>query len=57
MALAAQPLLEIVDETPARAYVDMDMDAPLWGVGANEERYVDGGEGVGIKGDLDVEDE
>jgi len=43
LALAAQPLLEIVDETPARAYVDMDMDAPLWGVGANEERYVDGG--------------
>ena len=57
LALAAQPSLEIVDETPARAHDDMDLDAPLWEQDINEEEYVDAGEGVGIEGDLDVEDE
>jgi hypothetical protein len=55
--LLATVVLEIENETPARAHVDMDLDAPLWEVDANEEKYVDDGEGVGIKGDLDVEDE
>jgi hypothetical protein len=53
----ATVVLEIENETPARAHVDMDLDPPLWEVDANEEKYVDDGEGVGIKGDLDVEDE
>jgi hypothetical protein len=44
----ATVVLEIENETPARAHVDMDLDAPLWEVDANEEKYVDDGEGVGI---------
>jgi hypothetical protein len=55
--LAVQPTLEIVDETPAGAHDDMDLDAPLWEHDANEFEYMDAGEGVGIEGDLDVEDE
>jgi hypothetical protein len=51
---AAQPSLEIVEETPAD---DMDLDAPLWEHDPNEGEYVDGGEGVVIEGDLDVEDD
>ena len=54
LAPAAQPPLEIVEETPAD---DMDLDAPLWEHDPNEGEYVDGGEGAGIEGDLDVEDD
>ena len=54
LALAAQPPLEIVEETPVD---DMDLDAPLWEHDPNEGEYVDGGEGVGIEGDLDVDDD
>jgi hypothetical protein len=54
LALAAQPPLEIVEEMPAD---DMDLDAPLWEHDPIEGDYVDGGEGVGIEGDLDVDDE
>jgi hypothetical protein len=56
-ALAAQLPLEIVDETPATGHDDMDLDGPLWEPDVNEEDYVDAGEGVGIEGDLDVEDD
>jgi RNA polymerase Rpb4 len=52
--------LKIVDETPATAvHDDIDLDAPLWEHDTNEleMEYVDGGEGVGIEGDLDVDDE
>ena len=52
--------LEIVDETPAApAQDDIDLDAPLWEHDTNEieMEYLDGGEGVGIEGDLDVEDD
>ncbi|KAH9983701.1 HRDC-like protein [Russula compacta] len=54
---AAPPPLEIVDETPARAHDDMDLDAPLWEHDVDEVEYVDAGEGIGIEGDLDVEDD
>jgi len=56
LALPAPPPLEIVDETPATAQIDMDLDTSLWGHDANEMEYMDAGEGVGIEGDLDVED-
>ena len=60
LAPAAQPhALEIVDETPATAvHDDLDLDAPLWEHDTNEigMDYMDGGEGVGIEGDLDVDD-
>lgn len=60
LAPAGQPhALEIVDETPATAPLDdLDLDAPLWEHDTNEIEmdYMDGGEGVGIEGDLDVED-
>jgi hypothetical protein len=52
--------LEIVDETPATAtHDDIDLDAPLWEHDINEVgmEYMDGGEGAGIEGDLDVEDD
>ena len=55
--LAAQSMLEIVDETPAMPHDDMDLDAPLWEHDDNEIEYIDAGEGVGIEGDLDVDDE
>ncbi|KAI0250411.1 hypothetical protein BJV78DRAFT_1283213 [Lactifluus subvellereus] len=55
--LAAQLMLEIVDETPAMPHDDMDLDAPLWEHDDNEIEYIDAGEGVGIEGDLDLEDE
>jgi hypothetical protein len=55
--LATQPTLEIVDETPAGTHDDMDLDAPLWEHDGNEIEYMDAGEGVGIEGDLDVDDE
>jgi len=35
----------------------MDLDAPLWEHDANEDEYIDTGEGVGIEGDVDVEDD
>jgi hypothetical protein len=61
LAPAGQPhALEIVDETPATAaHDDIDLDAPLWEHDTNEIQmdYMDGGEGVGIEGDLDVEDD
>ena len=61
LAPIAQPhVLEIVDETPATApHDDIDLDAPLWEHDTNEVvmEYMDGGEGVGIEGDLDVEDD
>ena len=61
LAPAGQPqALEIVDETPAAAaHDDIDLDAPLWEHDLNEVEmnYMDGGEGVGIEGDLDVEDD
>jgi len=57
LALPTQLPLEIVDETPAVAHDDMDLDAPLWEHDANDDEYVDTGEGVGIEGDLDVEDD
>jgi hypothetical protein len=61
LAPAAQPrALEIVDETPASAvHDDIDLDAPLWEHDPNEVEmnYLDGGEGVGIEGDLDVDDD
>ena len=61
LAPAGQPHpLEIVDETPETAiHDDIDLDAPLWEHDTNEVEmeYVDGGEGVGIEGDLDVEDD
>jgi hypothetical protein len=52
--------LEIVDETPTTAIHDnIDPDAPLWEHDTNdvEIEYMDGGEGVGVEGDLDVEDD
>ena len=49
--------LEIVDETPTGAHDDMDLDAPLWEHDGNEDEYMDAGEGVGIEGDLDVDDD
>ena len=57
LVLPTQLPLEIVDETPATAHDDMDLDAPLWEHDANEDEYVDTGEGAGIEGDLDVDDE
>lgn len=54
---APRPLLEIVDETPAGTLDDPDADAPLWEHDATEMEYVDAGEGLGIEGDLDVEDD
>jgi len=57
LALPARPPLEIVDEKPATAHGGMDLDAPLWEYDANEDEYIDAGEGAGIEGDLDVEDE
>jgi hypothetical protein len=60
LAPAAQPhVLEIVDETPLAAHDDIDLDAPLWEHDTNEieMEYLDGGEGVGIEGDLDVDDD
>lgn len=54
---APQPLLAIVDETPAGAHDDTDADAPLWEPDVNEIEYMDAGEGMGIEGDLDVEDD
>ena len=57
LALPMQLPLEIVDETPSGAHDDMDLDAPLWEHDANEDAYIDAGEGVGIEGDLDVEDD
>ena len=55
--LALPAPLEIVDETPARAHDDMTLDGPLWESDVNEVEYMDAGEGVGIEGDLDVEDD
>ncbi|KAI9509994.1 HRDC-like protein [Russula earlei] len=55
VTLPAPPPLEIVDETPARTYVGMDLD--VWEHDGNELEYMDAGEGVGIEGDLDVEDD
>lgn len=57
LALPMQLPLEIVDETPTGAHDDMDLDAPLWEHDGNEDEYIDAGEGVGIEGDLDVEDD
>ncbi len=61
LASAARPrALEIVDETRATAvYDDIDLDAPLWEHDTNdiEMEYIDGGEGVGIEGDLDAEED
>lgn len=54
---APRPLLEIVDETPAGAHDDADADAPLWEHDVNEMEYMDAGEGIGIEGDLDVDDD
>lgn len=54
---APPPPLEIVDETPARTHEDMDLDAPLWEHDVDEVEYLDAGEGIGIEGDLDVEDD
>ena len=45
LALPMQLPLEIVDETPTGAH------------DGNEGEYIDAGEGVGIEGDLDVEDD
>ena len=53
--------LETVDETPARLHDNTSLDTPLWEHDANEEEYVDAGQGVGIevkkKGGLDVQDD
>lgn len=49
--------LEIVDETPAGPHDDPDADAPLWEHDANEIDFLDAGEGVGVEGDLDVDDD
>ncbi|KAI0299513.1 hypothetical protein BC826DRAFT_1102642 [Russula brevipes] len=57
LALPTPAPLEIVDETPARAHDDMTLDGPLWESDVNEVEYMDAGEGVGIEGDLDVEDD
>jgi len=57
LALPTPAPLEIVDETPTRAHDDMTLDGPLWESDANEVEYMDTGEGVGIEGDLDVEDD
>jgi len=35
---------------PTRGHNDMDLDAPLWEHGANEEEYVDAGEEVRMEG-------
>jgi len=35
----------------------MDLDTPLWERDANEDEYIDAGEGVGIESNLIVEDE
>jgi hypothetical protein len=45
LALPMQLPLEIVDETPTGAH------------DGNEGEYIDAGEGIGIEGDLDVEDD
>lgn len=47
----------MADETRTRAHDNMDLDALLWELDAIEDEYVDVGEGVGIEGGLDVEDE
>jgi len=57
LALPMQLPLEIVDETPTGAHDDMDPDARLWEHDGNEDEYIDAGAGVGIEGDLDVEDD
>jgi hypothetical protein len=61
LAPAGQPhVLEIVDETPVTTvHDDIDLDAPLWehDITEVEMNYMDGGEGVGVEGDLDVEDD
>jgi hypothetical protein len=57
LALPAPAPLEIVDETPTRAHDDMTLDGPLWESDTNEVEYMDAGEGVGIEGDLDLEDD
>jgi len=57
LALPAPPPLEIVDETPATAQIDMDLDTSLWEHDGNEVEYMDAGEGLGIQGDLDDEDD
>ncbi|KAH9970692.1 HRDC-like protein [Lactifluus volemus] len=56
-SLASQPTLEIVEETPAEVQDDMDLDAPLWEHDIDEIEYMDAGEGAGIEGDLDLEDD
>jgi hypothetical protein len=61
LALPAQRPLEIVDETPATALDDMDLDAWLWEQNTNEDEdvYTGVGEGVVIdsEGNRDVENE
>ena len=57
LALPVQLSLGMVDERRTRAYDDIDLDAPLWERDANEDGYVGAGEGVGVEGDVDVEDE
>ena len=52
-----RPHLEIVDETPAGTHDDADADAPLWEPDATEIDFLDAGEGVGVEGDLDVDDD
>jgi len=47
----------MVDETRTSAHDDMDLDTPLWEHDADEDEYVDAGEGVGFEGDLNVEDD
>ena len=57
LSLAVQPSLEIVEETPTRSHGDMGLDAPLWEHDPNEEECVDGGDRLGMEGDLDIEDD
>lgn len=56
LALPARPLLETIDEPPAMAHDDMDLDSPLQEHDANEDENFQAGEGVEVKGDLDAED-
>ena len=52
-----QSNLEIVEQTTAGSHDDPDADAPLWEHDTNKFDFLDVGEGVGIEGDMGVDDD
>ena len=56
LALAAEQPLEVVDEVLARGHGGTDLDALPWKHNGSEGGRVYTGKGVGIEGDLEVED-